>query len=377
MQRLITRVLILCFISQCLCDISMVESENTIYDVRNYGANGNGKSDDSNAFMDAWNDICGRQGTPTLLIPENRVFLVKRNIIMKGPCKATNINIQLQGRIVAPQKNAWEGDKSTMIYFTNINGLRIVGKGGSIDGFGSSWWPCKNCPRPAVIGFNACNDLSVSYLSITNSPQAHITINGCKDAIFSHVSIRSPADSPNTDGIDISSSKNIFIKDSNIASGDDCIAIIGDSSYINATGIACGPGHGISIGSLGRNNDNVEQVRVYNSSFTKTTNGARIKTFSGGSGYARRITFEKITLNQVYNPIIIDQHYNNIMVTFRGFRGTSANDRAIDLACGSPGCFNILLDEIKIVSSQPGKPASCSCTNVHGRSTSTIPNCNY
>jgi len=27
--------------------------------------------------------------------------------------------------------------------------------------------------------------------------------------------------------------------------GDDCIAIIGESSYINATGIACGPGHGI------------------------------------------------------------------------------------------------------------------------------------
>ncbi|KAG2381046.1 polygalacturonase protein [Vigna angularis] len=316
MQRLITRVLIVSFISQCLCDMSMVEFKNTIYDVRNYGANGNGKSDDSKALMDAWNDICGRQGTPTLLIPQNRVFLVKRNIIMKGPCKATNINIQLQGKIVASQKNAWQGDKSTVIYFTNINGLRIVGKGGLIDGFGSSWWPCKNCQRPAVLGFNACNGLSVSYLRITNSPQAHITINECDGAIFSHISIRSPADSPNTDGIDISSSKNIFIKDSNIASGDDCIAIIGDSSYINATGIACGPGHGISIGSLGRNNDNVEQVRVYNSSFTKTTNGARIKTFSGGSGYAKRITFEKITLNQVYNPIIIDQHYNDIMLLF-------------------------------------------------------------
>ncbi|KOM58500.1 hypothetical protein LR48_Vigan11g153400, partial [Vigna angularis] len=260
----------------------------------------------------------------------------------------------LQGKIVASQKNAWQGDKSTVIYFTNINGLRIVGKGGLIDGFGSSWWPCKNCQRPAVLGFNACNGLSVSYLRITNSPQAHITINECDGAIFSHISIRSPADSPNTDGIDISSSKNIFIKDSNIASGDDCIAIIGDSSYINATGIACGPGHGISIGSLGRNNDNVEQVRVYNSSFTKTTNGARIKTFSNGGG--------GVQLSEV---------------TFRGFRGTSANDRAINLACGSPGCFNIVLDEIKIVSSQPGKRASCSCTNVHGRSTSTVPNCNY
>lgn len=45
--------------------------------------------------MSAWNDICGRHGTPTLLIPQNRVFMVKRNIIMKGPCKAKNINIQV------------------------------------------------------------------------------------------------------------------------------------------------------------------------------------------------------------------------------------------------------------------------------------------
>ncbi|XP_027907640.1 probable polygalacturonase At3g15720 [Vigna unguiculata] len=368
--------------------MSMVESKTRIYDVRNYGANGDGKSDDSKAFMSAWNDICGRHGTPTLLIPQNRVFMVKRNIIMKGPCKAKNINIQLHGRIVAAQKNAWQGYKSTMILFTNINGLRIFGKGGLIDGYGSSWWPCKHCPRPSVLAFNACNGLYVGYLRITNSPKAHITINGCEGAKFSHITIRSPADSPNTDGIDISFSKNILIRDSNIASGDDCIAIIGESSYINATGIACGPGHGISIGSLGRINghDNVEHVRVYNCSFTKTTNGARIKTFSGGSGYAKRITFEKIKLNQVYNPIIIDQHYNNIMnagggvqvsdVTFRGFRGTSANDKAINLACGSSGCFNIVLDKIKIISSKPGNPTSCSCRNVHGRSTSTIPNCN-
>jgi len=44
----------------------------------------------------------------------------------------------------------------------------------------------------------------------------------------------------------------------------------------------------ISIGSLGRNDghDKVEQVYVYNCSFTKTTNGARIKTlqvFKGDS----------------------------------------------------------------------------------------------
>jgi len=70
-----------------------------------------------------------------------------------------------------------------------------------------------------VLAFNACNDLSVSSLSIANSPQAHITINGCEGATFSNINIQSPGDSPNTDGIDISSSKRILIKDSNIASG--------------------------------------------------------------------------------------------------------------------------------------------------------------
>ena len=70
-----------------------------------------------------------------------------------------------------------------------------------------------------VLSFNACNGLRVSYLSITNSPKAHITINGCEDAIFSHITIKSPGDSPNTDGIDISDSKNIMIEDSNIAAG--------------------------------------------------------------------------------------------------------------------------------------------------------------
>jgi len=62
-------------------------------------------------------------------------------------------------------------------------------------------------------------------------------------------------------------------------------------------------------------------------------------------------------------------------VTFRGFEGTSGDEKAIDLSCHSPGCSNIVLDHINIASSQPDKPASCSCSNAHGTTTSTIPNC--
>jgi polygalacturonase len=66
-----------------------------------------------------------------------------------------------------------------------------------------------------------------------------------------------------------------------------------------------------SIGSLGDDNSRAEvsgilidSVQLYG-----TTNGARIKTWQGGSGYAKDITFQNIIMDNVQNPIIIDQNY--------------------------------------------------------------------
>ncbi|KAK7386215.1 hypothetical protein VNO78_26275 [Psophocarpus tetragonolobus] len=333
-----------------------IQIQNSSYNVMDFGAHGDGNSDDSQAFLSAWQKTCETQVTATLVIPAKGVFMVK-NIILKGPCKATQINIQLHGKIIAPSKDAWEKgvtieDNSFLIMISNVNGLVVDGTGGQIDGLGSDWWKCSTCQRPEVISFKGCNDLKVNKLTIINSPRVHISVNSCKGAIFSNINIYAPHDSPNTDGFDISASNNVLIQDSNIQTGDDCIAIIGGSSYINVTRVFCGPGHGISIGSLGRNgaHETVENVYVRNCTFKNTQNGARIKTFKNAG----------IQVSDV---------------TFRGFHGTSANDLAINLACNSLSCFNIVLDNIKIVSSLPRKPAYCSCSNVHGRSTSTEPSC--
>lgn len=70
-----------------------------------------------------------------------------------------------------------------------------------------------------LLFFHGCNGLSVSSLSLTNSPGFHIAINGCEGARFFHMDIHAPADSPNTDGFDISASKNIVIEDSTIGTG--------------------------------------------------------------------------------------------------------------------------------------------------------------
>ncbi|XP_027337006.1 probable polygalacturonase At3g15720 [Abrus precatorius] len=238
----------------------------------------------------------------------------------------------------------------------------------------------------SALRFHGCNGLTVKYLRNINGPGSHISVNGCEGAKFSQINIHAPQESPNTDGFDISASKNILIQDSTIGTGDDCIAINGGSSYISIVGVACGPGHGISIGSLGRNqgHETVEEVHVRNCSFTRTTNGARIKTWPGGSGYARRIIFKQIKLIDTRNPIIIDQYYgHNISmdaavkvsdVIYRGFSGTSSDAKAIDLQCSKSGCFNIILNQINIVSAEQGKHAYASCKNVHGIVISAIPN---
>ena len=143
------------------------------------------------------------------------------------------------------------------------------------------------------------------------------------------------------------------------------------------------------MGSLGANGalETVQNVYVRDSSFSGTTNGARIKTWQGGSGYAKNITFEKITLDAAKNPIIIDQFYCNNDhncksqasallvedVKYIDFEGTSANEEAIKLDCDqNSGCRNIIMDRIKITSAVPDKKIYASCNNAIGTSIGTI-----
>lgn len=67
-----------------------------------------------------------------------------------------------------------------------------------------------------------------------------------------------------------------------------------------------------SIGSLGKGYDEagVENVTVKTTAFAGTENGLRIKTWGRPSeGYVKGAVFEHVTMQNVRNPIIIDQNY--------------------------------------------------------------------
>nr|KYP36951.1 putative polygalacturonase At3g15720 family [Cajanus cajan] len=342
------------------------------------------------AFLKAWKDTCdASHGTSTLVIPKGKTFMLQP-VLFRGPCKPSIVNIKLKGTIVAPNNTkAWKLPKSTRkawIRFRHITGLNIHG-GGQIDGQGAPWWnryADSEINRPTALHFRECNNLILKGLTHINSPKNHISINNCNGSLISKLHIIAPDESPNTDGIDISRSSNIVVKNSKMETGDDCIAINHGSNFISIIGVFCGPGHGISIGSLGKNgaHQTVEEIYVRNCTFNRTTNGARIKTWIGGQGYARKITFKDIILMEATNPVIIDQQYNPYDsvhavrvsdVSYHNVKGTSSSKHAIKLHCDKTiGCTNIVLNGINITTIT-GEKTYASCKNVKGVCASCIP----
>ncbi|KAF8097891.1 hypothetical protein N665_0279s0021 [Sinapis alba] len=382
--------------------------------VSSFGAVGDGKTDDTKAFLNAWKAVCngGSRGKKNLLVPLGKTFMLKP-LTFEGPCKSSSIAFLIRGNLVAPG-NIWHaGNYPAWISFDSINGLVITG-GGTIDGRGSVWW--RNVQhRPTAMHFNNCNGLHISNLQHLNSPRNHISLSCSENISLSGLNMTAPGDSPNTDGIDISNCRGVDIRDSVISTGDDCIAINKGSSYINVTGIFCGPGHGISVGSLGENGSfsAVEEVRVKNCTLSNTMNGVRIKTFQNGSGFARKISFEDIKMVASENPIIIEQNYHdrgkNRDVSFeysnyqschvnrfyqtlsgsgngRGVKvsdvrytrihGSSASSEAITMNCDADlGCVDIVMDNVNIVSAKSGHKVSASCKNVQGKYFDSLISC--
>ena len=159
---------------------------------------------------------------------------------------------------------------------------------------------------------NCVTNSVVKDVTSLNSKNFHVNVIGCEKLTFERFKINAPGTSINTDGIHVGRSKGVTIIDTNIGTGDDCISIGDGTTDLKIEKVTCGPGHGISIGSLGRykNEEPVVGVNVKNCTITGTDNGVRIKSWPGMEpGEATNIHFEDIVMNDVKNPVLIDQMY--------------------------------------------------------------------
>ncbi|CAH8378933.1 unnamed protein product [Eruca vesicaria subsp. sativa] len=375
-------------------------SERLIH-VGHFGAKGNGFTDDTKAFEDAWKTACSSKGKTRVLVPENYTSLV-RPIDLSGPCKA-RLTLQISGTIIAPDDpDAWEGlNPRKWLYFHSVSRFTVEG-GGTVNGMGQEWWrrsckhnhsnPCRGAPT--ALTFHKCKNMRVENLSVINSQQMHIAFTSCRRVTISALQVIAPGSSPNTDGIHISASRGIVVDNSTVSTGDDCVSIVKNSSQISISNIICGPGHGISIGSIGKSKswEEVKDVTVDTAFISDTANGVRIKTWQGGSGLVSKIIFRNINMNNVSNPIIIDQYYCDSKkpcanqtsavtiekISFVNVHGTSATKQAIKISCSDASpCRNIVLQDIDLEPSKSDGYTESFCWEAYGSSSGQVfpPSC--
>lgn len=70
-----------------------------------------------------------------------------------------------------------------------------------------------------AIRFFMSSNLRVQGLEVKNSPQFHFKFDNCQNVLIESLTIKSPALSPNTDGIHLQNSNNVKIYNSLVSNG--------------------------------------------------------------------------------------------------------------------------------------------------------------
>ncbi|CAO2200561.1 unnamed protein product [Urochloa humidicola] len=360
------------------------------FDISKLGATSDGKTDSTKAVQEAWDSACAATGSATVVIPKGDYLVGPLNFT--GPCKGA-MTVQLDGTLLG--SNDLSKYTASWIEVCHVENFAITGTG-TLDGQGTGVYiksktDCKAMPNTLVL-FHVTNG-TISGIRFINSKFFHINIDTSKDITVKDVSITAPADVENTDGVHVGGSSKVSVTNATIGTGDDCVSIGPGSSGVTVSGILCGPGQGISVGCLGRYKDekDVTDVTVRDCVLKHTTNGVRIKSYEDAESVltASNLTFENIRMEDVANPIIIDQYYcpekvcpgkqsNSSLVSvkdvkFRNITGTSSTPEAVTFICSDKQpCSGVELIDVNVEYAGKDNKTMAVCSNAKGTTKGTL-----
>jgi polygalacturonase len=335
---------------------AQIEPTRGFYNVISFGASSSGQTKCTEAIHKAI-DMAASGGGGTVYFPSGTY--------LTGPIRLqSHITLYLDAGAtlkfstdfddyVPMVPSRWEGitvtNFSPLICAYQAEDIAIVGRG-TIDGQGQAWWDFlhklrsnRDEPRskwqeefarlnkdkitelnygPLNIGFlrppffqpYECTNVLVEGISIRNSPFWNVTPVYCEDVNVRGVTIISPATSPNTDGINPDSCRNVHISDCLISVGDDCITIksgrdadgrrIGKPAE-NYTIVNCTllRGHGLSIGS--EMSGGVKNITVANCVFDGTDRGIRIKSTRGRGGVIEDVRISNLVMRHIRDEALV------------------------------------------------------------------------
>lgn len=326
-----------------------------------FGAVGDGKTLNTEAFTKAIAAV-QQAGGGKLVVPRGTFVTAPISL-----CSSLDLHLESGAVIQAPGTFEELGlpDPSTLhsqeevaakfkvpeplINGKDLHDVAITGPG-TIDGNGAHWWAWSERAarakpgrlvyrRPHLVVITGCERLLVADVTLMNSSMFHLVPNTITDLTIERVKVRAPQTAPNTDAIDPGPVTNGVIRDCDLDTGDDDIAIKNGATNLLIENCTIKHGHGISIGSgtvVGIHNMLVRHCTIEGAS-----NGIRIKSMRGAGGPVENVRYTDIQMKNVSNAIVLDMNYvDNNRPDFKGD------------PTKVPAFHNILIDHVTSTHSQ-------------------------
>ncbi|KAH6613003.1 polygalacturonase [Boeremia exigua] len=320
-----------------------------------------------------------------------------------------NISFAILGRIVfSDDIGIWPGQTfdypfqgASMFWRFGGSNVSIFGLGkGVIDGLGQKYWTAMktdpNVKRPILFGTDGLHRAVISGLTMKNPPGWFNLYTNSTDLLITDMKlIVESADSnfpaKNTDGFDTYRSSRIVLQNSVVRNTDDCVSFKPNTTEMTVQNLDCTGSHGISVGSFGQYQneiDIVENLLIHNVTLRNGSDAARIKVWpgvpagtvnsesGGGGGMVRNVKYHRVRSYNNENSLALTQCYgvkdqafcnanpNIEFVDFAGVTGKKYDPRAGYLTCSSPAvCKNIRARNINF-SVPSNKTVTYQCVNV-------------
>lgn len=333
---------LVCFFSVSSC-IAQATSPHCLPE--DFGGKADGKRLNTHSIQQAVQQCSQRGGGTVLLSPGlwlSGPLQLQSNITLQIEKGATLKASNQEGKFISAFIGHPANVNEAFIFASKVNNVAITG-GGTLDGDGEkSWWPdalkiraevrggnkkaftdrfpgiplANGAPRPWFVEFNDVTKGKIEDLHLTNSPMWNIVIRNSANINVHKVTITNPITSPNTDGVDIVSSRNITISNMDIHTGDDNIAIKSGlvhgasaaSEDITIQDSVMRDGHGISVGSETANG--VGKVTISHVTFLNTENGVRLKSARDRGNNIGPLIASYLTMTNVNTPILVTNSYS-------------------------------------------------------------------